>query len=173
MRKVVPLIIALLAGALLSAAVIYLTPLKWVTIIQPTINDISAQTFYAEFKAHPEKYLFVDVRMPNEFAQAHAVGSINIPLIDLYEAHNTLPKSGKEIVLICTEGRSSGVAYSYLQHYGFFNIVRIDGGLVKWTADGLPVEGAAVQDWVNSDHSKQSASASMQKIVEANACPTV
>ena len=45
----------------------------------------------------------------------------------------------KEIVLICTGGRASGVGYSYLEHYGFSNIARIEGGINAWADARLPV----------------------------------
>jgi 3-mercaptopyruvate sulfurtransferase SseA len=33
----------------------------------------------------------------------------------------------------------AGVAYSYLEHYGYRNIKRIEGGLKNWNEDGLPI----------------------------------
>lgn len=130
------------ASVLATAALIYLTPLKWVTIIQPTIRDIDAKTFQADFAANPENYIFIDVRPEAAYNALHAAGSINIPLHMLYDERRNLPKSGRQIVLICSGARASGVAYSYLQHYGFFNIARIKGGLENWVLEGLPTEGA-------------------------------
>ena len=162
-------------GALIAAMAIYLTPLKWITVIEPTIKDIDPKTFYADFKAHPQQYLFIDVRQAHEYKMAHAVGSINIPLIDLYDKRHTLPKNGKEIVIICTIGRSSGIAYSYLQHYGFFNIKRVDGGLQNWVLEGLPIEGTAVDLWISSDPSEQSSTqgvSNLAQTIERYACPS-
>ena len=162
-------------GALIAAMAIYLTPLKWITVIEPTIKDIDPKTFYTDFKRNPDHYLFIDVRPRNEYATAHAAGSVNIPLLDLYDMHTVLPKHGKEIILICTIGRSSGIAYSYLQHYGFFNIKRVEGGLQNWVLEGLPIEGTAVDRWVSSDHSQQSSVqnvSNLAQIIERYACPS-
>ena len=138
-KKVLPYV----ATALLTAAIIYATPLKWIVVIEPTIKDIDPVAFQSDFAQRPEKYLFIDVRSESAYNKVHAVGSINMPLHTLYDQRHVLPKSGKEIILICSGGRASGVAYSYLQHYGFFNIQRIEGGIENWIVEGLPVEGSA------------------------------
>src|SRR3989344_3784710 len=129
--------------ALLTLVAIYLTPLKWVTVIEPTIKDIDPVAFQSDFVKNSDRYIFIDVRSESAYNKVHAVGSINMPLHTLYDQRHVLPKSGKEIILICSGGRASGVAYSYLQHYGFFNIQRIEGGIENWIVEGLPVEGSA------------------------------
>lgn len=126
------------ATVLLTATIIYLTPLKWVTVVTPTINDIDPKAFQSDFVQNSDKYIFIDVRSQAEYNKSHAVGSINMPLHTLYDQRRVLPKNGKKIILICGGGRASGVAYSYLQHYGFFNIKRISGGMIDWVAEGLP-----------------------------------
>jgi rhodanese-related sulfurtransferase len=45
----------------------------------------------------------------------------------------------KRIFLICTSGRLAGVAYRYLEHFGYRNIVHIDGGVQGWVSEGQPV----------------------------------
>lgn len=139
-KNLVPYFITILV----TAGVIYLTPLKWIPIIEPTINDINPSVFYADFVKNPEHYIFIDVRPEEAYSVSHAKGSVNMPLHTLYDQRHVLPKHGKEIILICSGGRASGVGYSYLQHYGFFNIHRIQGGIELWMAEGLPIEGTAV-----------------------------
>lgn len=129
-----------IATVLITVLAIYLTPLKWLNLIEPTIKDVDPAVFYADFKNNKDNYIFIDVRSESEYNKMHAVGSVNIPLHMLYDARRILPKTGKEIALICTQGRASGVAYSYLQHYGFFNIERIKGGIENWIVEGLPTE---------------------------------
>lgn len=122
---------------------VYLTPLKWITVIEPTIRDIDPSGFQADFVKNPDKYIFIDVRPESVYTNLHAVGSISMPLHTLYDQRHVLPKRGKTIVLICSGGRASGVGYSYLQHYGFFNIRRIEGGIENWILEDLPVEGTS------------------------------
>ncbi|GEM_PF-680395 len=131
--------VAVLATLLL----VYLTPLKWITVIEPTIRDIDPIEFQADFAKNPDKYIFIDVRPESAYNALHAVGSISMPLHTLYDQRRVLPKRGKTIVLICSGGRASGVGYSYLQHYGFFNIRRIEGGIEQWILKELPVEGTS------------------------------
>lgn len=121
---------------------IYLTPLKNVNVIDPVYNDVEPQKFYEEFSKNPSAYIFIDVRDASAYNSLHAKGSISMPLHTLYDQRKVLPKSGKTIVLICSGGRASGVGFMYLQHYGFFNIERISGGIENWINEGLPTEGA-------------------------------
>lgn len=130
----------ILIGSIITAGIIYLTPLKWLTVIEPTINDIASEEFYAMYEGHEDDFIFIDVRSESSYDRLHAVGSKNTPLHTLYDERHFLPKKEKTIVLICSGGRASGVGYSYLQHYGFSNIVRIEGGIEAWQLAGLPVE---------------------------------
>ncbi len=147
-KKKVPFVsVALcLISVVVTAGVIYLTPLKWVTVIEPTIKDIDPQEFYSEFSVNPEKFIFIDVRSESAYQKLHAKGSLNLPLHTLYDQRHILPKEGKEIVLICSGGRASGVGYSYLQHYGFFNIHRIEGGIEGWASLNLPTESLEIPE---------------------------
>ena len=130
---------AMVGGAVVfTAALIYLTPLKHLNVIEPAIKDIAPREFYAEFRNDPARFVFVDVRPAEVYNRGHAEGSINIPLHQLYTERRYLPKSGREIVLICSGGSASGVAYGYLEHYGFLNLRRIEGGIEAWEEAGLP-----------------------------------
>jgi rhodanese-related sulfurtransferase len=134
-------LIPFFVGAFFVAAVIYVTPLKWVTVLEPTVTDISAEDFYDKYVGNEDKYIFIDVRGVDAYNRIHAEGAESMPLHTLYDERINLPKNvkDKEVVLICSGGRASGVGYSYLQHYGFFNIVRIEGGIEAWQLAGLPV----------------------------------
>ncbi|MBI2025595.1 rhodanese-like domain-containing protein [Candidatus Kaiserbacteria bacterium] len=142
-----------LLGVLGAALVIYLTPLKNLNLVAPSIKDANPQAFYEEYRAKPEDFLFLDVRNPNEYYTEHAEGSLNVPINVLYTEQKTLPKSGKTIVLICTGGALSGVAYHYLEHQGFLNLRRIDGGVSAWKAAGLPT---VRNSWYSSYNKKGS-----------------
>lgn len=124
-----------------TVAAIYLTPLKNITVIEPTIDDISATDFYALYSENPDDYVFLDVRTPASYNRLHAQGAQLMQLHTFYNERLNLPKNtDKTIVLICSGGVASGVAYHYLEHHGFFNIKRIEGGIESWEQAGLPVE---------------------------------
>lgn len=138
-RSIVNYILVSITTAIVVVLIVYLTPLKWANIIEPKIKDVLPVLFYKEYRKDPQKYVFIDVRPADIYAAEHAEGSINIPLHLLYDERKNLPKKGKMIVLICGGGRASGVAYSYLEHYGFRNIRRISGGIEAWEDNGLPI----------------------------------
>jgi len=139
LTKYAPISIAVL----ITIFAVYLTPLKHLNLIEPRIHDIDPQAFYGLYAQNPDKYVFIDVRPESSYNRLYAAGSINIPLHLLYDERRVLPKSGKTIVLICSGGRASGVGYGYLEHYGFLNLLRVDGGIENWQLQGLPVEGTA------------------------------
>lgn len=126
-------------GGAISA--IYLSPLKWITFIEPSTKDVQAMSFWEEYQKAPDDFLFLDVRSKKEYEVAHAKGSINEPIANLFHDHEVLPKRNKTIVLICSSGRLAGVAYGYLERQGFLNLRRIEGGLNQWKEAGLPIEG--------------------------------
>jgi rhodanese-related sulfurtransferase len=136
-----------LVTVLSTAIVFYSVPaIRYSDIVEPTITDIDPIVFYQDFKIHPERYVFLDVRSADAYNSLHALGSNLQPLHTLYTERLRLPKndSNKKIVLICSGGIASGVAFSYLQHYGYRNIARINGGIESWQTEKLPVEGSHI-----------------------------
>ncbi|TSC63273.1 MAG: hypothetical protein Athens041674_269 [Parcubacteria group bacterium Athens0416_74] len=121
-----------IAVALLTALVIYLTPLKWINLIEPPIHDITAAEFYADFEKNPDDYIFIDVRNESAYNTAHAKGSINKPIGSLFDGHKFLPKSGHTqheqtfiscvaehpVVRVCYCVRAHACAPSALQTHG-------------------------------------------------------
>ncbi len=121
---------------------------KYTEYIKPNISDINPVEAYQNILANRNDVVFIDVRSEMEYAKAHATGSINLPIHYLYddthgvlnEKNIPLPKNTNKIIyLTCTGGRLAGVAYSYLEHYGYRNIKRIKGGLSAWSEAGLPM----------------------------------
>lgn len=140
------LVLLLVATTLAVVCAVYLTPLKHINIIAPTIDDVDPSVFWGEYQNNPDKFVFIDVRASSAYRTAHAPGSENVPIPDLFDRYHDLPKSGKEIILICTGGRESGVAYGFLEHQGFLNLKRVDGGLQRWVTQGLPMEGNSIEE---------------------------
>jgi len=84
----------------------------------------------------------VDVRTPQEYAQGHVPGAINIPLQDV----NAALESGKidknkPLVFICQSGARSYMAGLLAITYGYEEVNNLVGGTVGgWIEAGLPVE---------------------------------
>src|SRR3989344_5617110 len=160
-------LVLVVTSVLLTATLIYLTPLKHLNIIEPTIDDIAPKEFYELYQKNPDHYIFLDVRGEESYNRLEAVGSKNQPLHTLYNERHNLPKRGKEIVFICSGGIASGVAYSYLEHYGFFNIKRVAGGIENWVAQGLPVESSET-----AGHTSSRVSVAMLPLGGTPGCPS-
>ncbi|GAB2770303.1 hypothetical protein GCM10027275_11180 [Rhabdobacter roseus] len=62
--------------------------------------------------------LLVDVRSPQEFAEGHVAGSINIPLGTLASRVAELKAKGQPVITCCRSGARSGMAKSMLEAAG-------------------------------------------------------
>lgn len=85
----------------------------------------------------------LDVRTQAEWDQYRAPGATLIPLDELPNRLNELPKD-KQIVVICHSGNRSKQGQQILASNGF-QAVSVTGGLLQWYADKLPFEGSAPQ----------------------------
>ncbi|MCH1625627.1 rhodanese-like domain-containing protein [Ferdinandcohnia quinoae] len=74
---------------------------------------------------------FIDVRTPGEYNGFHINGFKNMPLHQLSQKANSLPKD-KEVVVICQSGMRSQKASKILKKLGFKNITNVKGGVSAW-----------------------------------------
>ncbi|MFC9558912.1 rhodanese-like domain-containing protein [Agromyces sp. NPDC056965] len=81
--------------------------------------------------------VILDVREPNELAQARIEGTLDIPLGELVERVAEVP-SDTTVYVLCHAGGRSAQAAQYLESRGV-DAVNIDGGIVAWHRAGLPV----------------------------------
>ena len=85
-----------------------------------------------------EKIQLIDVRTPEEFAEGHLAGAINIPVDELDPA--ALPSAdGAERILYCRSARRSEAAAKELAEASGGVALHMEGGIVAWEALGLPV----------------------------------
>jgi rhodanese-related sulfurtransferase len=135
--------VILATAVVCTALVIYLTPLKHFNLIDPNPTDVAPQEFWDDYQKNPEKYLFIDVRDRTFYEKAHAQGAISQPIGTLFDLRHSFPKD-KTIAVICTSGRLAGVAYGFLEHWGYTNLIRLEGGMQRWSLAGLPLEGSDI-----------------------------
>jgi rhodanese-related sulfurtransferase len=81
----------------------------------------------------------LDVREPQEYAEAHVAGSTMIPLGQLAFQLAKLPKD-RPIVVLCRSGNRSGVAAQMLRRQGFTDVHNLRGGILAWMRAGQPVQ---------------------------------
>jgi glyoxylase-like metal-dependent hydrolase (beta-lactamase superfamily II)/rhodanese-related sulfurtransferase len=84
----------------------------------------------------------VDVREKEEFTGAlgHIAGARLIPLGQLTERLVELDKQ-RPVVAICRSGARSAQATNLLKAAGFSKVANLTGGMLRWRAEGLPVDG--------------------------------
>jgi len=83
-----------------------------------------------------EGALLVDVRFPDEFAEGHASGAVNIPALELRTRHGELPRD-RPLVVMCRTGQRSSLATSILKRAGFTGVHNAAGGFTGYTAAGF------------------------------------
>ena len=83
--------------------------------------------------------LVVDVREFDEFAGSRIAGSTLMPL-SRFRPHELPEKPGKTTVLVCRSGRRTRDAARQLFATGIAEVHHLEGGLLRWTEEGLPLE---------------------------------
>ena len=108
--------------------------------LMATTDRITGQALLEEME-NRAMLLVVDVRAEKEWQDGHIAGSINIPLSDLKERADELPKN-RSLVVHCKSGYRSSIAASILQQQGFEHVLDLVGGFDAWTASKLPIADA-------------------------------
>jgi rhodanese-related sulfurtransferase len=86
----------------------------------------------------------LDVREPEEFTGplGHIRDAVLIPLGELAKRSAELSKD-RPIVAVCRAGGRSAQATVILQQAGFKDVANLTGGMLRWRAEGHPVEGGS------------------------------
>ena len=75
------------------------------------------------------KEFLLDVREEYEYQDGHIKGAINLPLREILEKKDTLPKD-KDIYVYCRSGHRSTDAVNFLKSLGFEKVHNVDGGFI-------------------------------------------
>lgn len=78
----------------------------------------------------------LDIRTPEEFADGHVPGAINIPLSELEARMSELPPD-TPLIVYCRSGRRTQTAIPQLRARGYA-VTEISGSMLAWRAAGLP-----------------------------------
>ncbi|HFD11354.1 MAG TPA: rhodanese-like domain-containing protein [Crenotrichaceae bacterium] len=82
----------------------------------------------------------IDVREPNEFAEGHLPGAINVPRGVLEFKIGNQPAvadTNTDILIYCLSGGRGALATESLQKLGYRNVKNLAGGIKAWQeADG-------------------------------------
>jgi rhodanese-related sulfurtransferase len=84
--------------------------------------------------------IIVDVRTPEEFASGHIEGALNIDCNSGNFANEITRLNPSETYAVyCRSGSRSGQAASIMHKAGFHDVSNLNGGVIDWTNDGLPL----------------------------------
>jgi len=87
-----------------------------------------------------EKFLLVDVREDNEWANGHLPGAVHMGRgIIERDIETSVPDTGTKMILYCGGGFRSALVADNLQKMGYTNVESMDGGWKGWIGAGLPV----------------------------------
>lgn len=99
-----------------------------------TVNQKEAQEIIKDGNV-----VILDVRTPDEHCASCLENSVNIDFMDksFSSTVDGLDKNGKYLVYCGSGGRSLQAA-KIMDEKGFSEIYNLDGGIIKWTKNGMP-----------------------------------
>ena len=104
------------------------------------MKTISLSELYEKSKNLEEGEVILDVRRPEEFAEGHIKGGINISH-DNVAPHVDKLKEYKKVYIHCKMGGRAKLAYNLLTDFGVSNLkVCVEAGFNAWVDRGYPVE---------------------------------
>ena len=90
-----------------------------------TVNELK------ELKENNEEFVLIDVREEHEYEAAN-LGGIHIPLGEILDHLDEIPKEGT-VIMQCRSGGRSGNAIKILeQREGYTNLKNLEGGILAW-----------------------------------------
>jgi rhodanese-related sulfurtransferase len=122
--------LALMAVLVVAAAIVILRPKETMAL---AIEVDVAHDYYERGT------LFVDVRTADEWAQGHIPRSILIPLDELPDRLEEMPRDA-DIIVVCRSGARSKEGVGILRQAGFDRATCMNGGIQAWTEAGYPLE---------------------------------
>ena len=83
----------------------------------------------------------IDVRDDNERTVGKPAGAIGVPMVDVADRIAQIaPDRDAEILLTCASGARSLRAAEMLRNLGYLRVASVDGGFLRWNAEGLPID---------------------------------
>ena len=109
--------------------------------------EISARDVDAKVKSG-EKFVWLDVREPHEFARAAIANTaiVKLPISRLaQEGPDALPVEAQDknaaIIVSCHHGGRSAQVTAWLRQQGWTNVLNLDGGIDAWAREVDPSVG--------------------------------
>lgn len=103
-----------------------------------SFNAIRVPDVAAAIAANPDLVL-VDVRTPDEYAEGHFAGAINIPINELTDHLDLLPNQDADIIVYCGSGHRSALGMMALNLLGYDKALSMLGGVKAIADNAIPL----------------------------------
>ena len=128
------------AWGIYTQATIAQTGDTYLSDLPDTRYQLPISVFVRDRVNHTRDWLLVDVREPDEYADGHIEGAINIPLRELLKNLDELPNSKTApILLYCHSQKRATHALVLLHELGYLKVYNLEGGY------------AAYEDWMSNN----------------------
>ena len=107
---------------------------------EPDVLTPAAASKLMQTNKADHDFTILDVRTPEEYAAGHIPGALRLDFNspDFADKAESLPKVATYLVY-CRSGARSAKAAAMLREKGFLEVLEIEGGILEWQKDGLPV----------------------------------
>jgi phage shock protein E len=99
------------------------------TVDAKTVSELMTQ----------DNVVVLDVREQSEYDQGHIPGVTLIPMGQVSDRLDEIPKD-QTVIVTCRSGNRSAQVTDYLRGQGYTNVHNMEGGILAWEKAGLPVE---------------------------------
>jgi thioredoxin 1 len=104
-----------------------------------TVTNVDALKFNELVKSG--NGIVLDVRTPQEYSRGHIANSTSINVADRsFASKVSLLQKDKPVYVYCLSGSRSRAAADYLSKNGFKQVYNLQGGLMDWQRNNLPLE---------------------------------
>lgn len=101
------------------------------------VDELSAEEVARQLKASPTHLLLLDVREDWERELAVIEPSLHIPMNEVPQRVDELPKD-RPIVVYCHGGARSAMVAGFLELRGFSSVANLSGGIDAWSVQVDP-----------------------------------
>ncbi|MFA9400200.1 MAG: molybdopterin-synthase adenylyltransferase MoeB [Acidobacteriota bacterium] len=107
-----------------------------------SVQEITPSEAFGEIQ--DSEVVLIDSREPHEYAEAHLEGGILVPPATIAaDITQKAPDRTARTIVYCRVGARSLAAAEQLAELGYEDVASVDGGIIEWQDQGLPVVAAS------------------------------
>jgi phage shock protein E len=122
-----------------ASAAVTPQPATPVTAATTPLAPMTQEQLLTHLRQHPDHLFVLDVRTPQEYAEGHVPGAVNVPHDQVAARLAEIPRD-KDVVLYCRSGRRAQAAADVLATHGYKRMTHLEGDMPAWIERGRPVE---------------------------------